>query len=263
MSNKLVIAVLFYLILLSAASQIMNIERRRQQFDTIGWFGNTEWQLIAEQNSKQYFTFRNLNSIERQTYKRNFLLLSELRFVRGEDQTFANAGFIHFRYTHKIDEIPVDSSRTFKTGNFLRWESFIQQQYNALLGVSFRNLIGTGLRFKIIQKPVISFFSGVTPIMHEYEREKSGIVHSDLRFSCYTALNYKPEQTLTFITALYYQPIWFLAYDHRISWEANVFVRISKNFDLTINFNYLYDTQPPQSIRNYVYNIFNGLRYNF
>lgn len=263
MRIKVVLAILLLMCMYDLSAQIMNIERRRQQFDTIGWFGSTEWQLIAEQNSKRYFTFRTLNSIERQTLKRNFLILSELRFLSGEGMTFANSGFIHFRYTYKIDEIPIDSTRSIKTGKFLRWETFIQQQYNALLGVNFRNIIGTGFRFKIIQKPILTFFTGVTPLMHEYEIEKTGLVHNDIRLSTYVAVNYRVENNLTLVMAVYYQPIWFYAYDHRISWEANIFTKITKKFDLIINFNYLYDTMPPAEIRQNVYNILNGVRYNF
>lgn len=253
----------FSLLLWTLQAQIMNIERRRQQFDTIGWFGSTEWQLIAEQNSKRYFTFRTLNTIERQTYKRNFLILSELRFVSGEGQTFANSGFIHFRYTYKVDEIPLDSVRRLETGHFLRWESFIQQQYNALLGVRFRNLLGTGLRFKIVQKRVLSFFTGITPVMHEYEIERNGKINNDLRLNTYAAVNYRADNNVTLVMAVYYQPMWFKAYDHRISWESNVFTKLTRKFDLTINLNYLYDTNPPEGIRNHVYNILNGVRYNF
>ena len=244
-------------------AQIMNIERRRQVFDTIGWFGSTEWQLIAEQNSKRYLTFRTLNSIERQTKKRNFLILSELKFANGEGETFANSGYIHFRYTYKIDEVSVDSLRKFRTGNFLRWESYLQQQYNALLGVRFRNIIGSGPRFKIIQRPAVSFFAGVTPLMYEYEIEESGITHSDLRINTYAALNYRIENNLTLVTAVYYQALWFKAYDNRFSWEANIFTKLTKKFDLTINFTYMHDTSPPEDIRKNVYNILNGIRYNF
>lgn len=244
-------------------AQIMNIERRRQVFDTIGWFGSTEWQLIAEQNSKRYLTFRTLNSIERQTKKRNFLVLSELRFVSGEGETFANTGFIHLRYTYKIDEIPIDSIRVLKTNKFLRWETYLQQQYNALLGVRFRNIIGSGPRFKIVQKPAVSFFSGISPLMYEYEIETNGVKHSDLRINIYAALNYRIENNLTLVTAVYYQALWFKAYDHRFSWEANVFTKLTRKFDLTVSFNYLYDTAPPEDIRKNVYTILNGIRYNF
>lgn len=245
------------------AAQIMNIERRRQQFDTIGWFGSTEWQFIAEQNSKRYLTFRTLNSIERQTKKRNYLLLSELRFLSGEGETFANSGFIHLRYTYKVDEIPLDSVRILYTGTFLRWETYLQQQYNALLGVRFRNVVGTGPRFKIVQKPAISFFTGFTPLMYEFEIEKNGIRHNDIRITSYAAINYKIENNLTLVSAIYYQVLWFKAYDRRFSWEANIFTKLTRKFDLTINFYYMYDTAPPESIRNNVYTILNGIRYNF
>ncbi len=261
--RRLLSFLILFSFLNNAQSQIVNIEKRRMRFDTTGWFGTVNFSLIAEQNSRRLITWRNGSQIEYQTPKRNYLMLHDFRLVQGDDQTFVNSGFLHFRFTQKIDSIHLDTNKHYYTGNFLRWESFIQIQYNQLLGINFRTLIGTGFRFVMFYKKDLNLFTGITPVMLEYEEEINGVINRAVRFSSYISFYWKLNENLSVSSTTYYQPWWTKAYDYRIASEISLFTNISKRFSWRSDLNLIYDTNPPPGIRRTAYNLNNGILFKF
>ena len=79
--------------------------------------------------------------------KKIYFLLGNYNLIRSEAQDFQNTWFLHLRYNQKLS-------------NLFRFEAFIQSQHNQLLAINSRNLVGAGLRFKLVSKENVRLYIG-------------------------------------------------------------------------------------------------------
>ena len=82
------------------------------------------------------------------TYHESLDSIRLINFLKTKDEDLNNAGFLHFRYNYKLKK------------NWVRWEAFTQVQFNKANGLRLRFLIGTGPRFKLIQKEKFKTYIG-------------------------------------------------------------------------------------------------------
>src|SRR5688572_3893659 len=121
-------------------SQIVNIESQRIHSDTTGWDGTLEAGFSVNQNNSLLVSATTNAHVQYKTKKDVYMVLGNWRFTNGGTSRFVNDGMGHFRYNHKFT-------------NWLRLEAFTQLQYNELLNLRLRYLVGMGPRFKMLNKP--------------------------------------------------------------------------------------------------------------
>jgi hypothetical protein len=246
-------------------AQLVNIESLRMHTDSdrfvlennlnFSYFNNNGSSIFSFGNSLgTQFKSKDLNKI--------YLILGNYRLIRAEGEDFQNNWFLHFRFNYKLEKL--FNSKAF------RIETFFQSQYNELLEVSSRNLIGAGLRFKIISnenedhnaeidhfqwkklKATIRLYVGYA---YMYEEEKS--IAFDKRFynhrnSSYLSFNFVSANGLVrIINTIYYQPLFSDFNDNRISEEFQVSYKISKSLSANSGFTYSLDSVTPQNNREY------------
>lgn len=246
----LVIAFLSNLVPIVSFSQVVNVERLRLKTDTTGLFGNAAVSLNIIENKKKILkTGGNLHLMLKKT-KNVYLVISNINLIRAGDEDFVNNGFQHFRYNHLLTE------------RFII-EAFTQAQFNELLKVKNRDLAGTGLRVKILKSKKINLYSGFL-YMYEYEEIKGeSIIHRDHRMSDYLSIGLYLNETFSFESTTYYQPLIKNFNDYRISSENTLGFIITKNLSFDLAFSILYDTRQPEDIPGTTYELTNSLRYNF
>lgn len=230
--KKLLITILVLCSIYNVSAQIVNIESNRYTTDTTGWKGNYEMSFAFGKQKNKYFAFGNTAHVQYKSKKSLYLVLGSVDLLKSDKEKIVNSGFFHFRYNYKIR-------------NWLRWEAFTQVQYNKLVGLRMRYLLGTGPRFKVVQVEKFKTYIG-TLYMLEYEinNDKTDKLLQG-RFSSYLSFSFRPIKSVEIVSTTYYQPLFSQLKDYRISTENAFNFRFHRMISFGMNFRLLYDTRPP------------------
>jgi hypothetical protein len=230
--------------------QVINIENRRLHTDSVRKAGDINVAfLLNSTNGNNIMTFRGnaLVQLKSRDYKHLWLGLANYDFAKAAKDNFVNAFFIHLRYNFRISSL-------------IRWEAFVQSQRNLPLGIRFRNIVGTGPRFKVGLGKNAEFYLG-TSVMFEHERTAppDDKISTDLRSSNYVSLNIRfPKINGSFTSTSYFQPLYRDFSDHRIMNDSRFSFRITEKLQVYTNFSYFYDARPPVGIRKSTLNLEQG-----
>lgn len=242
---------LFLLLLFHTAhAQVVNIEARRMSTDSIRFVGDFNLAvLLNSTNGKSITTFRGniVTQWKSKKYKHLLLAAANYDLANAEEESFVNNFYIHLRYNYKIN-------------HWLRWEAFVQSQTNEPLGLQFRQLFGTGPRFKLKLNKDADVFLG-TAYMYEYEKTVPPTMEmlNLHRWSNYASLNiHIPKLNGSIISTIYYQPVFSDFTDFRIMNDTRVDFNLTAKWRVYTRFSYLFDSKPPANIRKTALNFEQG-----
>ncbi|MDQ3015501.1 MAG: DUF481 domain-containing protein [Bacteroidota bacterium] len=248
-----VIIVLFILgIQYTAKTQIVNIERKRISADSTGFLGSAYLNFAGAKTTKSVLSLGTGILLEYKSKSTNdlWLFISDFSLISGEKEKFSNNGFGHLRFNKKI-------------GKAIRWEVFTQLQYNSLTKIDKRALLGSGLRFKMTQYEKARFYLGIG-VMYEYEELlEPRIIHHDQRSTNYLSFTLMPEETVSFASTTYVQPLLKDLRDYRIYTENTLDLDITKKLTFIATIKYGYDTRPPEGVPTSTYAFSNGIKITF
>ena len=159
----------------------------------------------------------------------HYYLIGSAIYGEQDAEEFKNQGFAHLRWTH------------------IRWffgpEFFIQVEHDKFKSLGLRQLNGIGLRAEPMKSMAFGFAG-----MSDYERIKSPLQSNlDWRASTYVSVN-QDWNGLKFNLVSYYQPLFNDPEDFRLLSIAYMGYPISKSFSIINQFNYAYDTNPPDGV---------------
>ena len=180
-----------------------------------------------------------------------------LGYQYGENNGVSNVNkaFIHYRYIYQLTDT-------------MDWELFGQLETNQFTRLSYRGLIGTGLRYLLVKSKVHTAFGGVGGF---YSREETdytsgltdGGVEEFARANFYLLSKYKINPTLNFSNVLYYQPRISRPSDYRALLETKFDFKINKELSFRLSLDIEHDSEPSQSIKKTDISYMTGLQYNF
>lgn len=254
MKNSLLFVV-FFLLSLSLPAQIVNIENKRKLLntDTTGWFGSTDMGFTLNENGKTVLTLTANAFVEYLQDKNRWLSLTNYLVVRANQEDFVNQGFQHLRYNRDWKERVI-------------WEVFAQAQYNERLNLRFRGLLGTGLRFQLLDKKKSTLFLG-TLYMFQYEEfSESGSIYRDNRLSSYLSYQVSLTENLTLNGTSYYQPLLTDLKIVRLSSQTKLLLKITQKLSFQSTFNISYDNrlqEEAEDVPAAIYSFINGLKWVF
>lgn len=231
-------------------AQIVNIENARIQTDTIGWFGTAGAGLSLTKNTTRVFEADGDAHIQYQTKKDLYLLLGSYSFLKGDDATFIDNTFLHFRYNHKLN-------------SYIRWEAFTQIQKNTVSGISSRFLIGTGPRFKIMKNKIARIYAASLVMYEREDPTTNDLIQNNIRSSSYVSFTITPNKQVELVSTTFFQPKLNNWNDFRILNQASLRVKAAKKISVRINWNYLNDSMPVEGIPSVSYNLSTGFEYSF
>ncbi|MES2134226.1 MAG: DUF481 domain-containing protein [Bacteroidota bacterium] len=252
MSRLISKSVIIFLLLVSvgAKAQVINIEGKRFLNDTNGWLGNADFNFAIIQNTQQVLSFSNTLRVQYQKNRSRFILLNDLNFIKAGKTDFVNAGYQHFRYNYKIHKL-------------ITLEAFTQTQYNPVLSLDFRYLIGAGPRFRILKTENARIYAAAL-YMYEYDDIKNDAVSLyEHRISTYITFTFSILKNCELVSTTFYQPKLTDVADYRIANDTGLEIHINKHLNFKSTFNLLYDTRQPIGIPDLVYNFRNGLSVKF
>lgn len=242
--------ILFVLTGLHGRSQVINIEGKRFLNDTNGWVGNADFNFAIIQNVQQVLSFSNTLRIQYQKNRSRFILLNDLNFIKAGKTNFVNAGYQHFRYNYKVHRL-------------LTMEAFTQTQYNPVLKLDFRYLLGAGPRLRLLKKEHARIYAAAL-YMYEYDDIKNESVSlHEHRISAYITVTFNLFKNCELVSTTFYQPNLNNTLDYRIANDSSLEIHINKHLNFKSTFNLLFDTYQPIDIPNLVYNFRNGLSVKF
>jgi len=245
---------LLWLVLLagfSVQSQIINTESLRMVTDTSGWSGSIGLNVGFAKNVKELFKIKNNIHVQYKNREHLVLFMNKISFERADDADFVNKGVQHLRYNYRFHPK-------------LAWETFLQNQYNAISKIDYRRLAGTGFRYKLTKSEKYKAYLG-SLAMYEYEKttETIPVYHKDWRNSTYLSFSFYFNENISLISTTYYQPLLEDFLDYRVAHQSALALKIIKNLSFKTAFNFTYDTFPVAGIPNKEYELTNGLVYTF
>ena len=190
-----------------------------------------------------------LSSLYKLNSKHWIKLSAGLDIIREDSENVSNDQFCQIRHTYTLN----NWSHTFL---------FYQLQSNFNLGVTKRELIGTGVRFKPIKTNKFKYDFGLG-IMHEIEEYQIDIENSNMfRITSMSIMKLMFENfELKNIT--YYQPSFDSFSDFRVMNEFDISFEINNWLSYELNYIVRFDNQKPIFLKeqtdNYITSGFNFL----
>ncbi len=248
--RPIIIILFFVLSVFTLRAQILNIEQERINSDTSRWAGSAKTSFQYSKNGQEIWSGGAYMHIQYKTKRSIFLTLSEYNLTKASGSDFVNAGAQHFRYNYKINDR--------FTG-----EMFTQFQFNKVLKVKFRWLLGAGPRVKIVKtKPFSLYFAAA--YMYEYEElYDTDILNRNHMLSSYLSSNLKIRDNLSFINTTYFQPKISNFSDYRVLSQSDLKVGITKHFSFLVSYIYSYDAFPAIGVPKETHYLGNSIAFNF
>jgi len=249
--NAFLLIMAVFFVSASADAQIVNMERARMQSDTTGWKGNAGAAVSLTKNDIQVFSADADAHLQYKSKRSLYLLLGSYGFLKGAGRNLIDNAFLHLRYNYKVSAM-------------VRWEIFTQLQRNRITGIRSRYLLGSGPRFKLLDKKAIRLYTG-TLMMYERETgtNPSVAVENNVRISSYASFTIIPSKEIEIISTTYFQPILDNWNDHRLLNQLTLRVKAGKGLGFRLNWDYMNDSRPVAGIPSVIYKLSTGLDYDF
>lgn len=214
-------------------AQLVNIESKRMQKDSVRFALKSDVLFDYTDNNGDYILEVGANlttQLKSKDLKKILFFIGNYDLIRSKQQDFQNSWFFHLRYNQKLS-------------NFFRLEAFIQNQNNTLLTITSRNLIGAGVRLKVISTEATKMYLGNS---YMYEIEKNDVTDQQFfnhRNSSYLSLSYAFKKIKLDLTGtVYFQPLYDDIGNHRILNQIKAELPISKIVSLSALYNYFYSS---------------------
>ena len=244
----LILIILGFVFMVQA--QVLNIERERIVTDTTGWSGTGKLTLNLISNIKQFTEMGVKAHVQYKTKRSLSLALSDYEVIKSDKDDFSNKGLQHFRYNYKINKL-------------LTAEGFTQAQFNKVLNLNFRGLVGAGMRFSLLKLDHLRLYSGLA-YMYEYEEpSKEYPIERNHRMSSYLSLTYRMNKNFKLVNTSYYQPRIDYFADYRLSNNLDILLKITQRLSYVMTLEYILDNKPLPGIPRNIYSLKNGLVFDF
>jgi len=187
----------------------------------------------------------------------NSINLAILGYQYGESNNVrsVNKSFIHYRYIHKLN-------------NSIDWELFTQLETNEFTRLSYRGLLGSGLRYSIAKSEKHRAFLGAGAFYSKEEIEFTPGLTDDgveeiTRANFYFLSKYKITPTMSFSNVVYYQPGLDRISDYRALLETKLDIKIHKDLTFRLSLDIEHDSEPSQTIKSTDISYMTGLVIKF
>jgi hypothetical protein len=225
----------------ASTSAQVNIERFRRGDTPPGMSGFVGMDLSARTGNVEIVEFEPNGAVTYTGARLTTMLIGSANFGWQGRESFSNEALLHVR-------------QVFRTQAQLRPEVFAQIDYDKARLLTFRGLLGAGIRVRLYQADVNQFWLG-SSYMFEYEnlRLPDTAVHPDQtsvhRWSNYISMVIGIGDRSRITSAVYVQPQVDAPKDVRLLSQSTLAVGISGQFSLVVSFDMRYDSRPPTDIR--------------
>ncbi|MBZ9728098.1 DUF481 domain-containing protein [Salegentibacter sp. JZCK2] len=252
MFQKFLFLFLFFPVL--GQAQLVNIETKRLQTDSTRFVLDADFAFNHSNNDG--LTVNQLNGtlttqLKSKDFKKTYLFLGNYRLIDADEGNLQNSWFLHTRFNYKFN-------------TQLSFEAFLQGQYNQLLVVEQRNLVGAGLRMNWVDRENFTGYLG-NSYMYEVEySDRAGTTDYNHRNSTYFSVSYLSKSKKFSITnTVYYQPLYKNLKDYRILEQFRLDIPLAAWFKVFMIYDYYFDSKTPLNTREYTSQLQVGIGFSF
>jgi hypothetical protein len=232
------------------SAQIVNIEAKRISADSAGWYGSLSAGMDINKFDKWILNLKADANIAYLRKKHSVLFISNARMIKAGSTDFVNSAFQHVRYNYDLNAK-------------ITFEAFTQVQYNALLKVKNRMLLGMGPRWGLAEGKTVKMYLGTLGMFEYEEINTTKEIHRDMRISSYLSMTWFINKMCSFSNTNYYQPKITDFDDFRISSQSKLRFDFNKKLSFFFMYDGIYDSRPPVGVLNLVFSLSNGFGYKF
>ncbi len=235
-------------------AQIVNIEEQRitGTNDSVHWYGHLRFGANLVKVQEEVLQLSTSAQVEYKQGKSLLLFLMDGRFLRAGGKDFNNAGFAHLRYNRKL------------VGP-LSMEFFTQAQYNRLLLIELRALVGGGLRYRLFKDAAGKnrIYVGAAYLFEHNRFTDETADRNWHRLSSYLSFTFRPWPGVTLASTTYFQPKIDYWANHRFSTEWRLDTPLGKKLSFFTDFSLQTDKALPIDAPEVTYAWLNGLTLKF
>ena len=244
--------ILFCLLMSHSYGQIVNIENKRLSDAKEGFSGSADLNLNFIMNTKQLLQIGDKLKIGYRKSRHFGFVITDHAFVKSSDDSFVNRGYEHIRYNYSLS----DSGKVV-------YEAFQQGQFNKIQRIDLRLLLGTGFRFKILDKRNYQLNLG-TSLMGEYEHLTDTTIYTmDVLNSTYFSFDGQFTPSFGMNTITYFQPKFIDFGNYRIANETSLRFKINRYLTFKVVYTLAHDSRDIEGVRKTNYTLYNTLSFKF
>ena len=240
MNIKLMLSIL--LILASQHLPQINTERYRKDSDSVGFSGLTDIEITAITGNTDLQIIHLGGRLNYNWGGSYTFLVADGGFGWDDGERIFNQALFHLRHVESLSEL-------------IQAEGFTQFDFNKSRLLNEREIIGGGLRFRILKLDELKIRLGTS---YFYEHERFILPLNSLhpenvfanRLSTYFTFEYEIKDLVKLISVTYFQPRADYWKDYRILSDNSLIVELSSFVDLKTSFNIRYDSKPPETIKS-------------
>ena len=222
-------------------SQI-NTEKFRLDSDSVGMTGIVDIDITAITGNTD-LQFINLGGRLNYNWGESYtFFVADGGFGWDDGKRIFDQALLHFRHVQSISEL-------------IQSEAFAQIDFNKSRLLNERELLGGGLRFKVLRADIFKLRVGAS---YFYEIERYDVPDNSAhgrklfanRISTYFTFEYEIKDDIKLISIIYLQPQIGKWDDFRVLSDNSLIVKLSSFVDLKTSFNLRYDAKPPETIKS-------------
>lgn len=231
-------------------AQVVNIEEERitGTNDSTHWYGYLRGSAALVKVKQQSLQLQGQAKVQFKHDPHLALLLLNLNLLRAGGEDFTRQAFAHLRHNYKI-------SSTWT------WETFTQLQTSPLQQLRQRSLVGAGPRWRLFKSADgrQRAYLGAAWLWERNVFTETNTAQSWHRSSNYASVTFRVGKQNALIGTTYWQPVWGLIRNYRLSTEWLLKVGLTKKLSFTVDFSYHIDKNLPTGAPAETYAWRNGI----
>ncbi len=225
------------LLSVSSASSQVNIEKFRGEEDQRGLSGTADVDVSGRSGNVDVWQVSVGGRVDFTRSWVTTLFVTRADFGWEDGKRFSNEALLHLRRVHR-------------NRSWLRPEAFVQINYDKPRLLTFRGLLGAGLRIGIASFENFTLWWGSAYMFeHESLELPQGARHSKRvwvhRWSNYLSSRAVLSERATLLWSAYLQPRINVFEDVRAIAELDIGVELTSRFSFVVSFRTRYDSRPP------------------
>ncbi len=257
--SLLSIFILIFILYPGISNAQVNTEKLRKKLSKKGFSGNAGFEFGLNKGNSDYLALDGNLRLDYLINNMDFFLVSNYEYKEGNGQKIIYQGFTHLRCDITI------SQKTFL-------EFFTQKEFNDFISLKDRNLIGSGLRFDILNnhsksknESEMNIYIGVGAMFENevYNGQPHQITENLIRSTNYLDFYWQPDTLINISLVNYFQPYVLSVKNFRWLADAKLKFLISQDFSFITHFTLRYDNMPVIKIKKYDLALTNGIMVQF
>lgn len=248
-----VLAALFWSL---PAYAILNVEDLRVGRPVTGVSGNVDLSISGKSGNSDTRALALDSRVQKRLGKVTDFAILSYDYGEAANVSSANAALLHGRHVVQY-------------GPRRAWEAFAQVERDEFTRLSFRGLLGAGLRFTLLEEEGrLSLHLGAGGfISRETLSKRTGLTDDGTdnyaRGNFYLAYKQQLNPQVTIVSTTYYQPRVDDIGDFRALEQAALAVKMSEQLAVRLSLNISHDSRPPQTVKKTDVSYITSLSYNF